>query len=200
MFISIRNWLKELEKKKPSIARALISTFGPQFWCISIPYAIMEVQKILQPLLLGVLIKFFDEPINGKISQQTAYLSMGGLVASNVAFVIMRNYLNLEQMRNGTAIETALKMLIYKKILKVNKGSLQETSLGQITNVISNDLGRYGYFAHQAIYLLIAPLQTFITICLMWQKVGFGCVGGICVAFMLIGLQNLCEKFYERFR
>lgn len=78
--------------------------------------------------------------------------------------------------------------------------SFDNTSVGQVLNILANDFNRFDELGHVLIYILIAPIQSIIVICIMWQFVDMACVGGMVILFMFIPFQGLMGRLFNRFR
>lgn len=92
----------------------------------------------------------------------------------------------------GMKIRVACCALIYRKALKLSQTSLRKTNIGQIVNLLSNDVNRFDVavvFAHQ---IWIGPLECIIVTYLMYQEVGVSAVFGVTVLLLFIPIQ--CKK------
>ena len=102
--------------------------------------------------------------------------------------------------RYGIKARAALTVLIYKKILKLSKNSFEKTSVGQILNIMANDLNRIDEINYQAPYYIAAPLQTIVVIYVMWSYLGIACLGGLSILFLFLPFQGFMGRWFNKFR
>ncbi|XP_066143639.1 probable multidrug resistance-associated protein lethal(2)03659 isoform X2 [Euwallacea fornicatus] len=91
-------------------------------------------------------------------------------------------------------IRVATSTLIYRKVLKLTKSSLAETTVGQMVNLISNDVGRFELATIHAHYLWLAPLETIVVLILMYFQVGFTGMIGVVLLLAFIPYQMYMGK------
>lgn len=83
--------------------------------------------------------------------------------------------------------------LIYRKSLRLSKSALAETTVGQMVNLISNDVSRFDFstmFLHQ---LAMGPLEIIVGMVLVYNSVGWTGLTG--AAFLLISIPIQCEYY-----
>lgn len=145
--------------------------------------------RLVQPLALGQLIKFYV-PEQTDITKQEAYLYAGGVVLCSALSVFIVHPYMMGVCHLGMKIRVACCSLIYRKALKLSKTALGQTTAGQLVNLLSNDVNRFDVgiiFVHQ---LWVAPLETIIVTVLMYQKVGWAAVIGVAFLLMFVPLQS----------
>lgn len=69
-------------------------------------------------------------------------------------------------------IRVATSALVYRKALKLSKSSLVETTVGQMVNLISNDVGRFELATTHIHSLWMAPIETVVVLVLIYFYVG----------------------------
>ena len=74
--------------------------------------------------------------------------------------------------------------------LKLSKTALGETTIGQVVNLLSNDVNRFDWSLIFIHYLWIAPLQTVIVSYFMYRAVGWSAFLGLLFLILLIPLQG----------
>jgi len=65
----------------------------------------------------------------------------------------------------------ALSSLIYRKALRLSRTALGDTTVGQVVNLLSNDVGRFDLVLINVHYLWIAPLELIAVTYLMYLEV-----------------------------
>jgi len=77
---------------------------------------------------------------------------------------------------NNLLLIAALSSLIYRKALRLSRTALGDTTVGQVVNLLSNDVGRFDLVLINVHYLWIAPLELIVVTYLMYLEVS-GCLG-----------------------
>ena len=75
---------------------------------------------------------------------------------------------------------------IYRKALKLSRKAQGESTIGQMVNLLSNDVNRFDYSAFFIHYFWIGPLQLLVVLYITYTSIGPACfVGaGLIVAFV----------------
>ncbi|KAK9504179.1 hypothetical protein O3M35_010567 [Rhynocoris fuscipes] len=148
--------------------------------------------RIAQPLLLGGLISFFTP--GSKMTLGEAYgWAVGVILCSGFNVLFMHPYM-MAVMHIGMKVRVAACSLIYRKALRLSKMTLGQTTVGQVVNLLSNDVNRFDIAFIFLQYLWLGPLQTCIVTYLMWQQVGVAAVIGLATLFVFIPLQGWLGK------
>lgn len=62
--------------------------------------------------------------------------------------------------------------MIYRKALRLSRTALGDTTIGQVVNLISNDVGRLDVSVIHMNYLWLGPVEIGIITYLMYREVG----------------------------
>lgn len=131
---------------KPSLVKAITRAMDQRYAVPCILVTISKVIELAQPFMVGVIILSLQEQIVNPYEWRVKYVVLGTSVAfmlSNLITAFCRHRGNLLATRVGNNIRTALTFMILKKVLRVSLSSLDETDVGQIMNVLANDLKRF---------------------------------------------------------
>ncbi|CAG2106728.1 unnamed protein product [Medioppia subpectinata] len=93
----------------------------------------------------------------------------------------------------GVRVRTACCALIYRKSLRLSHSSLGKTTVGQILNIMSNDIHRFDEFALRSQALFVAPMQAAIVLYLLWPYLRWACLAGM-TALMGRMFRNIRQK------
>lgn len=74
--------------------------------------------------------------------------------------------------------------------LRLSKTALGQTTVGQVVNLLSNDVNRFDVAIIFLHYLWIGPLATVIITYLMWQEISWAAVVGVSFMLAFIPLQG----------
>ncbi|VVC32370.1 Hypothetical protein CINCED_3A012061 [Cinara cedri] len=198
-----KQWKIELSKvnRKPSLWRILYRMFGFRFMIFGITLAISEVcLKILQPLLIGGLLTYFNTKETNENDLKHAYMYAGGLAITMASSMTMYHCTMIEMLHCGMKTRIACCSAVFKKALRLSNSALGETTVGQIVNLLTNDVNRFDtglLFLH---FLWISPVQTLLATYFIWKEVGVSSVFGLGACFMFIPIQGWLGKKTSEFR
>ena len=72
----------------------------------------------------------------------------------------------------GMKMRVAASSLLYRKALKLSNSALGRTTVGQMVNLLSNDVSRFDQTVICNHYLWCGPTQLVIVTCLLYQRMG----------------------------
>nr|WEU39104.1 NIES ABC protein [Daphnia magna] len=205
-----REWHNQIEKCKkdgnkrkkikPSLTKALVRTFGLKFLLVGFLAFLEEcVFKIGQPLCLGQLVHYFGSE-NETISTTEAYLYATGLVLGSVLYTMTHHPYFFSCQHTGMRIRVAACSLVYKKCLLLSQKALGQTTIGQMVNIMSNDVNRYDLSVNYLHYLWVGPLQTIISMVILLHVIGPSCLVGLAVLILFVPLQSWMGKVFSKLR
>ncbi|KAF5283712.1 hypothetical protein FQR65_LT13747 [Abscondita terminalis] len=198
-------WIKEVEnaaksKRTPSLRRVLIKTFGLEFFFYGLILMLTELCfRVTQPILLGELVAYYMNDYE-HLTQRDLYLYAAGVVGCSLVIVLITHPYMMGILHVGMKMRVACCSLIYRKALKLSKSSLGQTTVGQIVNLLSNDVNRFDVavlFAHQ---LWVGPLETFVVTYFMYEEVGISALLGVIFLLLFIPVQLFLGKKSATFR
>ncbi|CAG5018109.1 unnamed protein product [Parnassius apollo] len=185
-----RNWLQEEAAakstgRKPSFKKCLVKTF---FWSF-VPGGILQFTCVciqtVTPLLFAKLLSYWSA--NSTISRETAAYYAGGMILSNWIAAFCGHHGNFLCQQFGMKLRVAISSLMFRKIMRMNNGSLGGTTAGKVVNILSNDLQRFDlafFFLH---YIWIIPLQLSAVSYLGYMQAGTAALIGL-AALIIIAL------------
>lgn len=94
-------------------------------------------------------------------------------------------------MQVGMKMRIACCSLIYRKTLKLSKNALAETTVGQIVNLMSNDVSRFDMTTLFLHYLVMGPLEVLVGMVLIYNSVGW--IGLTGATFLLLSIPIQCR-------
>lgn len=146
--------------------------------------------RLLQPLVLSKLLDIYDKNVYEE-SKNEAYQFSGLLLLLNVFNVLLIHQFNLRIMEVGMKIRVASCSLIYRKSLRLSKNALAETTIGQMVNLISNDVSRFDFGTMHMHHLVMGPLEMIVGMGLVYKYVGWTGLSG--AIFLLISIPIQCK-------
>ncbi|CAG2104027.1 unnamed protein product [Medioppia subpectinata] len=136
-------WDNQLKSKgKPSLYKALIASFGPELIILYMPDAIKELGlQCLQAYCIVYLVRYFNKDPN--TSQWRAIWAAVGIMLAALINMFITNVNGTLNCKVGVRIRAACCALIYRKSMRLSHSSLGKTTVGQILNIMSNDVNRF---------------------------------------------------------
>ncbi|KAJ8983674.1 hypothetical protein NQ317_003462 [Molorchus minor] len=174
-------------KKNPSLGMAIAKIFRVQLVLQAIFFTFRElVVKLSQPILITQFLKYY-EPDQTEINKDEGHIRVyyAALIVTSTLLIVLcfHNY-QLWAMHLGLKIRVAVCSLIYRKALKLNNKALAQTTVGQMVNLLSNDVGRFNQAVTHINFIWMAPLQLIIISYLLYVYVGI--IGLVGTAFLLL--------------
>jgi len=192
---------KEGKKKPhdPSLAWAMIRTFGPFYAFLGFFTFIEEcIIRIFQPLFMGWMIEYFTP--GSDMSKFEAYMYGTGVVMMSAVYTFTHHPYFFGVMHTGMKIRIASCSLLYRKALKLSNSALGQTTVGQMVNLLSNDVNRFDLSVLFNHYLWAGPLQLIIVTALLCQKIGPSALVGAVLLIAAVPLQTWVGKQFGKLR
>ncbi|XP_022093426.1 multidrug resistance-associated protein 4-like [Acanthaster planci] len=150
-----------------------------------------------QPLMLARLVLYFSTDL---VSTKEAYLQAAGLSLSSLGLVVSHHFCFFGFGLTGMRLRTACSALVFRKALKLSNLALGETTIGQLVNILSNDVNRFDPAFKFIHYVWIAPFQLIMVFVLCWREIGVSCVAGISSMILMAPLQVYTGKLFSKLR
>ncbi|XP_044268715.1 probable multidrug resistance-associated protein lethal(2)03659 [Tribolium madens] len=194
-------WFKEeTTRHKPSFWRAIIKVFGREFGLLGIYVAVIEFFiRLSQPLFLGKLMEYYT-PNQTSMSKNTAYCYAVGIVAMSFANALLGHSCVFGLMHLGMKVRVASCSLIYRKALRLSKSALVDTTVGQMVNLLSNDVNRFDMSVIHLHNLWVAPFQVVVMVYLLYTTVGPTSLVGVGFLCLFIPFQMYLAKRISVYR
>ena len=196
--------VKQGKSKEPDLLRALRRTFGGK-WLLYIQATVIPeaVVRLFQPFMIQKIVQFLasDDPDSPDyVSFREAQGYAFGLIAASVFFALSRHYAFLLSQTIGINVRSALTVLMYKKILRVSKTSVKQTDVGQVLNVIANDLFRIEEMSWSMYGLIIGPIVSVVVVYVVWENIGISCLGGVVILILFLPFQTGMGRLFHHYR
>lgn len=225
------DWYREVEKcrklkglagswggvgssKKPSLLRVFMREHT--FWFLMSWIWLIVSHCIVSPLqamLLGQLIQdgtsYYSQMTQQTIDQQELdqlywrifILGLLVIMATFITSVTIHPYFFCVQ-HLGMKMRVASCNLVYQKSLRLSKAAMGNTTVGQIVNLLSNDVNRFDFGLVFIPYLVVAPLQAIIIIILLSKYyLGLGpTLAGFSVFLFYLPFQAIMGKWFGTIR
>ncbi|KAJ3584634.1 hypothetical protein NHX12_015129, partial [Muraenolepis orangiensis] len=200
-----RRWdeecLKASKKQRdPSFAKAIIRCYRKSYAWLGLITFIVEVIRIIQPVLLGKLLEYFEAyQYDDALDPKPAYLYATGISLSVLTLMVILHLFLFKLQSNGMRIRVALSHMIYKKALRLSSSATAQTTTGQIVNLLSTDVNKFDELSIFLHYLWVGPLNVVVVVALLWSVIGPSCLAGCVVLLFQMPLQSLSGKLFSKF-
>jgi hypothetical protein len=101
-------------------------------------------------------------PNQTSTSKNEAYIYASFIVVSSFLYVVTGHCYAFGLAHLGMKIRVACSSLIYRKSLKLSQSVLAEGGVGQMVNLLSNDVGRFDVALSNVHFLWMGPLETLV--------------------------------------
>ncbi|GFN81907.1 multidrug resistance-associated protein 4 [Plakobranchus ocellatus] len=195
-------WDKELERKvqgkKPSLGKALLRTFGLKYMLVGFFGFVEEGIKVLQPVLIAQLLGYFTP--DSTTTREEAWMYASGVAICAMVLVFMHQPYFFGTARTGMQMRISCCSLMFRKCLRLSNKSLNQSSVGQIVNLMSNDVSRFDRGMIYLHFLWLAPLQATAALIILWYEIGPSVFAGLAFLLLLMPAQVLMAKVFTKLR
>ncbi|XP_018861628.1 multidrug resistance-associated protein 4 isoform X6 [Parus major] len=197
-------WDKEVQKAKkrgktPHLTKAIILCYWKSYLVFGIFTMIEETLKIVQPIILGKIIEFFENSQKEE-DLSYAYYCAGALSVCTLILAIMHHLYFYHVQRAGMKLRVAMCHMIYRKALRLSNVAMAQTTTGQIVNLLSNDVNKFDQVTIFLHFLWAGPLQAVAVTVLLWTQIGPSCLAGMAVLIILLPVQTCIGRLFSSLR
>ncbi|KAM4560261.1 ATP-binding cassette sub-family C member 4-like [Odontesthes bonariensis] len=201
-----RYWDQEVQKatkelRKPRLSRVIIQCYWKPYAVLGLFTLIEEVIKVIQPVFLGKMIRYFEiigEPSAAALNESLGYAT--GLSICTIGLAVLHHLYFYHVQRAGMKIRVAMCHMIYKKALCLSSSAMGKTTTGQIVNLLSNDVNKFDDVTIFLHFLWVGPLQAAVVVGLLWMEIGPSCLAGMVVLMFLMPMQTMFGRLFSKFR
>uniref|UniRef100_A0A1E1XAH8 Putative abc transporter n=1 Tax=Amblyomma aureolatum TaxID=187763 RepID=A0A1E1XAH8_9ACAR len=196
-------WDKEIRRmkqgKQPNLLNAIFRAFGFTYVMVALLILVEECFKnVMQPVMLGWVVRYFAAPES--IGKTEFYLSAAGVSILGGMHIFTHHPYFFNMQRMGMRIRIACCSLVYRKALRLSQAALSKTAVGQMVNLLSNDVNRFDQSVLFVPYLVAGPLQTAVITWVLWQHLGISCLAGISFVLLYIPFQGCLGRAFSKLR
>ncbi|XP_073318323.1 ATP-binding cassette sub-family C member 4-like [Pagrus major] len=189
------------ELRKPRLSKAIIRCYWKPYAVLGFFTLLEEVIKVIQPVILGLLIRYFES--YDPEDNQALYRSLGyaaALSICSIGLALLHHLYFFHVQRAGMKIRVAMCHMIYKKALCLSSSAMGKTTTGQIVNLLSNDVNKFDEVTIFLHFLWVGPLQAAAVVGLLWVEIGPSCLAGMVVLMFLMPVQTMFGRLFSKFR
>ncbi|CAF3222819.1 unnamed protein product, partial [Rotaria sp. Silwood2] len=203
-------------KKTSSFWYALFCTYKDKLFIGGFIKIVHDLLQFSGPMILKLLLNFFTDPTKPKWLGIFYAILLSITVFCQI--ILLRAYFHC-QFLIGLRFRSAITGLVYRKSLKLSNSSKQETTTGEIVNLMAIDASRFGEVTHHIhvlwsgrtlfifvrdmnfsimFIILIGPLQLVIALILLYRQMKFSIIPGVTLLFIMIPLNLYLQRIQKK--
>ncbi|KAL0104962.1 hypothetical protein PUN28_016536 [Cardiocondyla obscurior] len=165
---------------RPKLYKAIFKAFWLPYFIIGV-YTMIQcsVVRVAVPIFQSWIINYFSRDPAMKIELNKVLIYISSLILCTVISVLIMHHTAVQSMQIGMRVRVACSSLLYRKIFRLNRASMNQTGTGQVMNLLSNDVTRFDQLTTYLNFIWIMPVQLVVIGSIMWQRVGISVFVGI---------------------
>ncbi|KAI9198325.1 hypothetical protein LWI28_013908 [Acer negundo] len=181
-----RCWVKESQRPKPWLLRALNNSLGRRFWLGGFFKIGYDLSQFVGPILLNHLLQSMQRGDPTWIGYIYAFSIFIG-----VAFGVLCEAQYIQNVwRVGFRLRSTLVAAIFRKSLRITHESRKNFPSGKITNMITTDANALQQISQQLHGLWSAPFRITIAMVLLFQQLGVASLLGSLMIVLMLPVQT----------
>ncbi|KAB0798601.1 hypothetical protein PPYR_09594 [Photinus pyralis] len=185
--------------KKFALHISLLRSFGLELLALGILKLINSLLLVyVMPIALGELISYFN--LSSTLTIEEASVYTGIIVAYLFIYAIVDHPATMAVMHICMKMRVSCCSLIYRKSLRLSRNSLAHTSVGQIVNLLSNDVSKFDENFLLCPYIIIGPLQSALATYLLYRIIGYAAFAGVTFMVIFVPIQMYLSKWVSVYR
>ncbi|KAL5771882.1 hypothetical protein ACOSQ2_011806 [Xanthoceras sorbifolium] len=181
-----RCWIKESQRPKPWLLRALNNSLGGRFWFGGFFKIGNDLSQFVGPVLLNHLLQSMQRGDPTWIGYVYAFLIFIG-----VTFGVLSEAQYFQNVwRVGFRLRSTLVAAIFRKSLRLTHESRKNFPSGKITNMITTDANALQQISQQLHGLWSAPFRITMAMVLLYQQLGVASLLGSLMLVLMLPVQT----------
>ncbi|KAJ0082016.1 hypothetical protein Patl1_11255 [Pistacia atlantica] len=180
-------WVKESQRPKPWLLRALNSSLGGRFWLGGFFKIGNDLSQFVGPVLLNHLLQSMQRGDPAWIGYVYAFLIFVGV---SIGVLCEAQYFQ-NVWRVGFRLRSTLVAAIFRKSLRLTHESRKNFPSGKITNMITTDANALQQISQQLHGLWSAPFRITIAMVLLYQQLGVASLLGSLMLMLMVPVQTI---------
>ncbi|CAG0884515.1 unnamed protein product [Darwinula stevensoni] len=185
--------------RKPSLFRAVARVFWKRYLIAGfLSFCDEGIIKIGQAMSLMYLVRYF----NGEYGEKSwiGWACCSGIVFGNVLYIVARHTSFFSTQILSMRLRISCCSVVYRKALRLSHTALGQTTIGQMVNLLSNDVNRFDVALVLSHYVWVGPAQLIIATIFLYLEFDYYCLYGIGLLILFVPVQGLMGKAYSRLR
>ncbi|PVU86817.1 hypothetical protein BB561_006533 [Smittium simulii] len=188
-------WEEEVSRGGRSLWRVLYKVFGRDFIITGAIGFLWSIFKILQAGALGFFIKYLRTP---EKSLEEGIIYATALSLFNLFAAIAEHHYFFPATRIGYRTRVGLIALLFRKALNVSSSSMIST--GEAVNLISNDVQSFESGMHFLNHIWLGPVELIMSVAFLWFNIGISAFVAVGIYLLMIPLQSYISICFKKIR
>ncbi|XP_023238583.1 multidrug resistance-associated protein 4-like isoform X2 [Centruroides sculpturatus] len=194
-----KEWNQELQKKNSSILKALLRFVGWKYLVVILLVLIQMTALVAgQAYFVGLIINYFEN--REEMNQYKIYATLAGFFILLAIYLCIYNISAFITELYGMKLKIAFCTLIYRKAIRLSLSSMERSNVGQMVNLLANDVGKFQNKVVALSLLFTSPFFIITSICMLWKYYGWTIIIGFLVIFLYLPIQIALSKLYSKLR
>lgn len=151
------------------------------------------------PMSIANLVAYFETG-QSEITETAAYIYSAVIIFCRLTDALLLHGTMMGLCHVSMKMRIACSSLIYRKILKLDKTALAKTTIGQVVNLLSNDVSKFDQGFVLANFTWIAPIQAAVGTYLLYREIGVSAFFGMALLLSFIPIQTWFGKKCSSYR
>ncbi|CAB4038410.1 multidrug resistance-associated 1-like, partial [Paramuricea clavata] len=188
----------ERKEYHPSLIKTLWKVFGRSLIPAFFLKLCCDTLTFVQPQLLGAIIEFIDDRDQRELWEGILYAG-GMFVVALFQTLVLQQYFKIV-MITGLSIRTAVLGIIYRKALVLSTVSRNQSTVGEMVNLMSVDAQRLMDILTYINMLWSAPYQISLAIFFLYRTMGISVLAGVAVMLVLFPINFFIGRRMRKFQ
>lgn len=188
---------------EPSLLRIIMTSFNTQWISILVVRLLTSIMTYVSPQLLNSLLGFIQSySIPGEENKPVTLgiILAFGLFFSSVVVTFFNAQLQAQTVNVGLEVRTALMSMVYRKAIRLSNAAKNESSAGQITNLMSVDAERWSMSASFIPMVVSVPFEIAIATWMLYNKIGWSIFIGLLAVVLMLPIHAKLSGYFQYFR
>ncbi|KAK6461643.1 P-loop containing nucleoside triphosphate hydrolase protein [Scheffersomyces coipomensis] len=190
-------------QSKHSLFLAIAKAFGSSFLLGGVFKGLQDSLAFVQPQLLRLLIKFVNDYSESAKTGNPIPLTKGFLISISMFIVSVVQTACLHQYFQrafdlGMKIKSSLTSVIYNKALVLSNETKQESTTGDIVNLMSVDVQRLQDLVQNLQVIWSGPFQIFLCLYSLHGLIGNSMWAGVFIMIIMIPLNAVIARYQKK--
>ncbi|XP_044166542.1 ATP-binding cassette sub-family C member 3-like [Acropora millepora] len=187
----------EKKEKKASLLRAIVYLFGRQFLLGMVLKVINDIIQFAQPQLLNLLISYTRDRSNPDDKWKGYVYAIAMFLVAMTISLVIHQYFQIVFVL-GMKIRTAIIGMVYAKALALNNRSRNESTAGEMVNLMAVDAQRLMDLTTYINVLWSSPLTIIIALYFLYDTMGPAVFAGVGVLVLLIPFNMVVSRIARK--
>ncbi|CAF4181538.1 unnamed protein product, partial [Adineta steineri] len=183
------------QKKSAIFWHALFRTYRDKLIAGGLLRLAFDLAQLSGPMILKLVLNFFAD------STKPIWLGIFyAILLSTCIFcqtVLCRSFFQCQYLV-GLRFRSAITGLVYRKSLKLSNSSKQETTTGELVNLMAIDASRFGEITTLIHFLWSGPLLIIITLVLLYRQMQWSIIPGVVLLFIMIPINLILQRMQKK--